>query len=341
MIHSPLECFSWATSCVTLQPADTKGMRIVQTVALAGLLAALVLFVPAPARAFSLNLPAGAVAAGQDQRAADQVLLPIGPRDGSGGQGLVAEGRIERRAWSLPDSTATPFQILAPLIEQIEALGFTGRYACRDRECGGFDFRLALDLLPAPAMYVDLGDFRYLAAARDGPSGLEVIALIASRSDGGGHLHLTLVTPTETPDTLQTIAQPVATPGAEPADAFTAALSATGRVVLDDLTFRPGSASLGDGPFASLTALAAWLAANADQSLVLVGHSDNIGGLEDNIRLSELRANSVVEALVSEFGVPPTQLAAKGVGFLAPRASNTTDEGRRMNRRVEAIIAGP
>lgn len=149
-------------------------MTILQGSALALLLAALVLWAPGAATALTVNLPAGAVETGQDRRAADQVLLPVGPRDGAGGQGLMAEGRIERRAWSLPDSTATPFQILAPVIEQLEALGFKGRYACRDRDCGGFDFRLALDLLPAPAMYVDLGDFRYVAAEREGPSGLEI-----------------------------------------------------------------------------------------------------------------------------------------------------------------------
>ncbi|MEO1238785.1 MAG: OmpA family protein [Pseudomonadota bacterium] len=315
-------------------------MRIVQGHALAIMLAALVLFAPARAVALTLNLPAGAVETGQDRRASDQLLLPVGPRDGSGGQGLMAEGRIDRRAWRLPDSTATPFQILAPVITQLENMGFQGRYACRDRDCGGFDFRLALDLLPAPAMYVDLGDFRYMAVARDGPSGLEVVALVASRSDAGGHLHMTLVTPTETPDSFQTntlavSADPVPTSG------LAATLVETGRVVLDDLTFRPGSSQLGEGPFASLADLAVWLADNPDQSLVLVGHSDNVGGLDDNIRLSERRAASVVAALTDLFDVAPERLAAKGVGFLAPRASNATEEGRRANRRVEAIIADP
>ncbi|MEL7105873.1 MAG: OmpA family protein [Pseudomonadota bacterium] len=316
-------------------------MRIVQGRALAILLAALVLFAPCGTFALTLNLPAGAVETGDDRRAADQFLLPIGPRDATGGPGLMAEGRIERRAWSLPDSTATPFQILAPVIEQLEALGFKGRYACRDRDCGGFDFRLALDLLPAPAMYVDLGDFRYVAAEREGPSGLEVIALVASRSEGGGHLHLTLVTPTETPDTFQATTQPVLTDTAPPTSGLAATLDTTGRVVLADLTFQPGSSQLGAGPFASLEALAAWLAANPDKTLVLVGHSDNVGGLDENIRLSELRARAVMRALTEGFDVPGSRLSARGVGFLAPLVSNATPEGRRQNRRVEAIIADP
>ena len=72
-----------------------------------------------------------------------------------------------------------------------------------------------------------------------------------------------------------------------------------------------------------------------------MGHSDNVGGLEDNIRLSEQRAPSVLRALTDGFDVPGSRLAAKGVGFLAPLASNATPEGRRLNRRVEAIIADP
>ena len=53
--------------------------------------------------------------------------------------------------------------------------------------------------------------------------------------------------------------------------------------------------------------------------------------------LSQEPARAVAEVLVDRFAVDPARVAAKGVGFLAPRASNQTDEGRQKNRRVEVI----
>ncbi len=297
---------------------------------------------PAPSDAFTLDLPSNAVEAGQDARAADQILFPVGPRTGTGGQGLVAEGRIDRRAWILPESDATPFQILDPILDQLSALGFVPRYSCRDRECGGFDFRLALDLLPAPAMHVDLGDFRYITAQRESSAGAEVVSLVASRSETGGHLHLTIVSPQDADTVLQTTqtAATIATDVSADSD-LASVLASAGRVVLADLEFRPGSSELGDGPFQTLDDLAAWLAANPEATVVLVGHSDNVGGLEDNIRLSERRAAAVVAALTNDFGVSGARLASRGVGYLSPIASNDTDEGRLRNRRVEVVIGAP
>ena len=75
---------------------------------------------------------------------------------------------------------------------------------------------------------------------------------------------------------------------------------------------------------------------NAD--VLLVGHTDAAGGLEANIALSRRRAASVVAHLVGELGVSRAQVSAEGVGYLVPRASNLTDQGRAENRRVEVVL---
>ncbi|MEM9709228.1 MAG: OmpA family protein [Pseudomonadota bacterium] len=296
--------------------------------------------------------PTGARPSGSDLRAEDQVLIPTGPRSGSGGPALVAEGRVERLAWRLPDSDLTPFQLINRIERQLEAADYSIRFACADLECGGFDFRLALDLLDAPAMHVDLGDFRYLAAVRDSEAGQDVVAVVTSRSGSGGHIHVTAISPagsdsepvaapspegpTEAaPPPVETRAVPDTPP--EGVDLITQ-LERDGRVVLADLAFRPGSAELGEGPFPSLAALASWLAADPARRLVLVGHSDNVGGLDANIRLSERRAASAAGTLRREFGIAAQRLAARGVGYLVPLVSNDSEEGRSTNRRVEAVI---
>jgi OOP family OmpA-OmpF porin len=116
------------------------------------------------------------------------------------------------------------------------------------------------------------------------------------------------------------------------------ALDQYGTAVLDDLDFASGAASLQGDDYASLSAVAAWLEANPDGTIALVGHTDASGSLAANIALSERRAEAVAEALVDRYGVDRDRVVARGVGFLAPRATNQTEEGRQKNRRVEVVV---
>ncbi|WOE33036.1 MULTISPECIES: outer membrane protein Omp38 [unclassified Acinetobacter] len=70
------------------------------------------------------------------------------------------------------------------------------------------------------------------------------------------------------------------------------------------------------------------------------GYTDNTGPLALNQRLSLARANSVKSALVNEYNVDPSRLATEGFAWNDPIASNSTAEGRAMNRRVFATISG-
>ena len=75
------------------------------------------------------------------------------------------------------------------------------------------------------------------------------------------------------------------------------------------------------------------------ESVIAVGHTDSVGTEEYNQALSERRAASVKNYLVSK-GVPADQIIASGKGESAPVASNATREGRAQNRRVEIEIVG-
>lgn len=68
------------------------------------------------------------------------------------------------------------------------------------------------------------------------------------------------------------------------------------------------------------------------------GHSDNIGDDEYNQQLSQLRAEAVRYLLIFNYGISPSRLEAIGYGESRPIASNDTEEGRILNRRVEAVI---
>jgi len=74
---------------------------------------------------------------------------------------------------------------------------------------------------------------------------------------------------------------------------------------------------------------------------IIEAHTDSTGTDQYNQLLSERRADAVFEMLVDKYGVNPTQLSAVGRGESMPVASNSTDEGRAQNRRVELIMDDP
>ncbi|MDE1165894.1 MAG: OmpA family protein [Pseudomonas sp.] len=72
-------------------------------------------------------------------------------------------------------------------------------------------------------------------------------------------------------------------------------------------------------------------------SIKVVGHTDSVGSDQYNQKLSERRANSVAQYLLSQ-GLAPSKLSSEGRGESEPIADNSTDEGRAKNRRVELHI---
>jgi OOP family OmpA-OmpF porin len=220
-----------------------------------------------------------------------------------------------------------------PLREQVAAQGYEVLLDCEDEACGGFDFRSAIEVLPPPAMFADLADFHYLSAAKDD----EALSLLVSRSDERGFVQLLRVTPAE-PGAVPLAPAISPESAGPPSGAFAAQLERDGRVVLDGLAFATGSSDLADGGDAALAALADYLADHPTRHVALVGHTDAQGPLAANIALSKRRAQAVADRLAGRHGVSRSQLQAEGMGWLAPRATNLTPEGREANRRVEAVV---
>jgi OOP family OmpA-OmpF porin len=76
-----------------------------------------------------------------------------------------------------------------------------------------------------------------------------------------------------------------------------------------------------------------------DTTAVIEGHSDEVGTAADNMKLSERRAEGVVTYLVERGGIARSRLRAVGYGETRPIGDNRTEEGKRLNRRINAIIA--
>lgn len=109
-------------------------------------------------------------------------------------------------------------------------------------------------------------------------------------------------------------------------------------VTLGDLLFETGRAELKGGVISNLARLSAFLIQYPDRTVLIEGHTDNVGSNDYNLGLSQRRADSVKNYLLAQ-GIAATRLQAIGKGEDAPVSGNDSSTGRQQNRRVEVIIA--
>ena len=110
----------------------------------------------------------------------------------------------------------------------------------------------------------------------------------------------------------------------------------------DNMLFRSGSYQISDKAMDILSKIAKIIKDYKDCDVLIEGNTDNVPISRTNIRnnwdLSALRASSVVQVLQDKFGVDPSRLTAGGRGEYNPIATNSTPEGRQLNRRTQIII---
>jgi len=121
------------------------------------------------------------------------------------------------------------------------------------------------------------------------------------------------------------------------ASSMAGSIKDTGKVALYGIYFDTGKSDIKPESDASIQEIAKMLQADANLKLFVVGHTDNVGTFDSNIKLSNSRADAVVKALVSKYSIAATRLQAFGAGPTAPVASNQTEEGKAKNRRVELV----
>jgi OOP family OmpA-OmpF porin len=107
-----------------------------------------------------------------------------------------------------------------------------------------------------------------------------------------------------------------------------------GRIVLRGVTFAFDSDEITGVSMATLDVAAETLRECPNVNTAVEGHTDSVGDEAYNLGLSQRRANSV-SSYLSNHGVSPDRLQAKGYGESRPIADNSTDDGRALNRRVE------
>ena len=306
---------------------------------------------------------------GAEGPAAGTYPLPVAPFGTGGPSTEVVTGTVTKSAYASRTDGPGVAEVISGYRDSLAGQGLDLVLDCAGLACGGFDFRFGVDLLPPRLMRIDVADFAQLTMRS--PGGAVDVSVLASRVRGRTHLQVVTVTrdgaevvsataelppadapavqppatvtetPTETPaetpgetPTDGTAGSPVPAPGESE---LLALLRRDGHVPVAGLDFGTGGAELTAASAPALDALAAMLHDNADLQIAIVGHSDNVGGLDSNIELSRRRADAVRRALI-ERGVARSRLEARGVGYLAPVTTNETEAGRALNRRVELVL---
>jgi outer membrane protein OmpA-like peptidoglycan-associated protein len=269
----------------------------------------------------------------------------------------AVEGRLTRIVYIVP-SGRSPLEVLRNYQEEITGKGGTVLYSCKGEECGGDAIRgttsgggksgLLNILYPkgelkAPAFSngacaVDTGraDQRYT---------------IGKIPVEGGDAHVAVLT-YALRDTLyckalnERVAALVTVVEPKPreqkmvlvkAEEMGSAIGQNGRVALYGIFFDTDKAELKPESAETLGEIAKLLKSDPQLKLYVVGHTDNAGALDRNMKLSQQRAAAVVEALAGKYGVAKARLQSAGVGPVAPVASNADESGRAKNRRVELV----
>lgn len=242
------------------------------------------------------------------------------------------EGRVTRISYYLPEDRST-LEVFRNYEDALVAAGFDILFTCANEDCGGRDFNHKV-VEYSGGFGDNYYDQRYLAAklARD-EGDVYVSLYTVKNTTGGGKDKNHIYTQVDVIE-IAPMQEAMVTVNAE---AMKEEIFEKGSVSIYGILFDYDKADIKPESAATIKEIAALLENNPELKLFIVGHTDNDGSLDYNTDLSQRRAESVVSVLVTEYGIDSSRVTPKGLAFLAPVASNSTEEGRAKNRRVELV----
>lgn len=251
------------------------------------------------------------------------------------------EGRVSWITYQAPENRST-LEILRNYQQALVAEGFNVRFECAGSSGCGPQMSMYVRTRVLPNSYL-----RTLRNALEPPVILrgDTRAMLLERKHEEGIDHVFLyIMDKQKPVIHQIVVEgkPMQTglvkTGVRSADELQASLTAEGKVIVEGIFFEYDSAELRDESADALIQMAQLLEKNPGIEVLVVGHTDNQGGFDYNEELSLRRAAVVLEALARDYGIATERMIAKGASFMAPIASNASEEGRELNRRVELVL---
>lgn len=265
----------------------------------------------------------------------DQAVLPIKPVPESPPPPkslLRVEGKITSITYVLP-AGKTPLEAMRNY-EQALGPSYKAVYGCAGTECGkdmaGYISSGAVVPTGWGHMSFETDKNRYLLAQRSGPGGDVYVLLYAMQE--------TNYPTTVFQKTVEMRPMQDAQVSVLDAASLQRGLDTDGKVAVYGVFFDTAKATVKAESKASLDEMGKLLAKNRSLKVYIVGHTDNAGTLAGNLDLSQRRAEAVASTLASTYKIDPQRIVARGVASLAPVASNTDENGRARNRRVELVV---
>lgn len=258
----------------------------------------------------------------------DEYLLPL---SGVPRQGLQLaktknlEGKLTTIRYAVPP-IPTPRSTLEVYRNYESALmkaGFESLFSCVNPQCGD----MAWQLYHAP---FEITSQRFLAARRARPEGDVYVSLYVmdhTISRGSLFVALDIIEMKPMESGLITVS----------AEAMAKEIAASGRVALYGIYFDFNKAEIKPESEPTISEIAKLLKQQPSLKLLVTGHTDNVGTMAYNVELSQRRAEAIVNRLVTRYGIEQRRLTPHGLGFKSPLATNSTEEGRAKNRRVELV----
>jgi outer membrane protein OmpA-like peptidoglycan-associated protein len=247
------------------------------------------------------------------------------------------EGRVTRISYYAPPGRST-LEVFRNYESALKADGYEIMFSGR-KDALGESFSNVYDGdFFGQLFFYSPEESSYLAAKKDTPAGPVHVALFVTAFQFGATNHVE-------PDKGQVIVQLDVIEGKPmeqkmvtvSAGEMDKAIAETGKVALYDILFDTGKSDIKPESTAALEQIAKLLGDQPKLNLLVVGHTDNEGGYDFNLKLSVDRAQAVVTWLEQNKGIAASRLRPAGAGYLCPVASNHTDEGRAKNRRVELV----
>jgi len=243
------------------------------------------------------------------------------------------EGKLTQIHYRAP-ADRSALEVFRNYQQALQEAGFETLFACATEACGGRNFNHAVTT--EPLLRESQQTQQYLAAKRSSPQGEVYVALYVVQSRSGGAnrnralVQLAVLEPKPLEQRMQVLEAP----------ALQRDLDSQGKVAIYGILFDFDKDSLRAEAKPQLEEIAKLLKASPQLQVLVVGHTDAKGALDYNRELSQRRAHAIVEALAGAHGIARSRLSALGVGMAAPVASNRTEEGRALNRRVELVERG-
>jgi len=303
----------------------------------------------------------GSILFAQTGKAFDEIRLPSGPAEGKTfrpveqkfASTVTAQGRVTRTVYIAPAGRSS-LEVTANFVDALTMKGFEPVFRCAGDACGesferlkyrwdkpethvlgqGYDHLRTLFI--KGNIFTSMTDLRYALFKKSEPEGESYAAIYGAVHSGSSNLYqralanrvgvlLEIVEPHAMERRMVTVS----------AAEIGSKVASEGRAVFYGILFDFDKAAIKPESEPQLTEMAKFLQANPQARVFVTGHTDNKGTLDYNLALSGRRADAVIKALAARYRIDSKRMTARGLGPLAPVASNRSEDGQAKNRRVE------